>query len=171
LELPLSLLDPLIVNRFGFSKRRDDIASERDESPHFPIAPLREHAPSVPEPIPTFACEAAVTSIGATGNLPRAPHIPVIAGHSDFVGAGDREIRVLPPARLWSAIMADNPKTPMTRAEYDAQIMQHSLEALEKSYRLLKETGDLLTSQHPQVGRPGSDQEPDRVPERSRGQE
>ena len=78
---------------------------------------------------------------------------------------------VLPPARLWGAIMADNSKTPMSRAEYDAQMMQHSLEALNKSYRLLKETEALLASKHPQDGKPGSDQESDRVSERSSGQE
>ena len=67
--------------------------------------------------------------------------------------------------------MADNPKTSTTRAEYDAQMMQHSLEALNKSYRLLKETDALLASKHPQGGKPGPDQESDRVSERSSGQE
>jgi hypothetical protein len=65
-------------------------------------------------------------------------------------------------------MMADNPKTPTTRAEYDAQMMQHSLEALEKSYRLLRETDALLTSKHPQVGEPISDQESDQAPDGAR---
>jgi hypothetical protein len=57
--------------------------------------------------------------------------------------------------------MVDDAKTPMTRAEYDAQIMRHSLEALERSYRLLKEADVLLTSKHPQAGEPRSDQDPE----------
>ena len=64
--------------------------------------------------------------------------------------------------------MADTPKTPMTRGEYDAQIMQHSLEALKRSYRLLKETDVLLASKHPQAGEPNSDQEAGQEPEQSR---
>ncbi|MEE1613667.1 hypothetical protein [Microvirga sp. CF3016] len=67
--------------------------------------------------------------------------------------------------------MADNPKTPTTRAEYDAQMMRHSLDALKKSYRLLKETGDLLASNYPQAGKPRPHQEPDQDSGRSRRQE
>jgi hypothetical protein len=98
----------------------------------------------------------------------RRPIYIAIASHFEPVGAGDREMRVLPPARQRSAIMADTPKTPMTRAEYEAQIMQHSLEVLEKSYRLLKETDALLASRRPQAGEIRSDQDADRESEQSR---
>ena len=54
--------------------------------------------------------------------------------------------------------MADTPKTLTTRDEYEAQIMQHSLEALKRSYRLLRETDALLTSKHPQVDERQSEQ-------------
>jgi hypothetical protein len=63
--------------------------------------------------------------------------------------------------------MADTPKTPMTRAEYEAQIMQHSLEALKRSYRLLEETDALLASRHPQANEQSSGREADRESERS----
>lgn len=65
--------------------------------------------------------------------------------------------------------MADTPKTPMSRAEYDAQIMRHSLEALKRSYRLLKETDPLLASKHPQASEPRSGQGSHQDPERNRG--
>ena len=96
------------------------------------------------------------------------PILTVITSHSDAVGAGDREMRVLPPARPRSAIVANTPKTPTTRADYDSQVMQYSLEALERSYRLLKETDALLTSKHLPVRGAISDQEPDEHSERSR---
>jgi hypothetical protein len=57
--------------------------------------------------------------------------------------------------------VADTPKTPMTRAEYDAQIMRASREALEQSYRVLKETDALLTSRSPQPHVPRPDQDDD----------
>ena len=62
--------------------------------------------------------------------------------------------------------MADTPKTPMTRAEYDAQIMRASRETLERSYRVLKEADALLTSKTPQPHAPRPEQ--DEGSERSR---
>jgi hypothetical protein len=62
--------------------------------------------------------------------------------------------------------VADTPKTPTTRAEYDAQIMRDSREALERSYRVLKETDALLTFRTPQPHAPRPDQDKDS--ERSR---
>lgn len=53
--------------------------------------------------------------------------------------------------------MADTPKKPMTRAEYDAQVMRLSLEALERSYRLLKDTAALLTAEPQRAAEPLSD--------------
>src|SRR3712207_1292658 len=94
------------------------------------------------------------------------PIFITITSHSDPVGAGDRERRVLPPARLRSAAVADTPKTPMTRAEYDAQIMRASREALERSYRVLKDADAVLTSRTPQPNETGPDQDEDS--ERSR---
>ena len=82
-----------------------------------------------------------------------------LTSHSEVVGAGDRERCVLPPARPRSAAVADTPKTPMTRAEYDAQIMRASREALERSYRVLKEADAVLTSRTPQPNETGPDQD------------
>ena len=89
------------------------------------------------------------------------PILTGITSHSEPVGAGGREMRVLPPARPRSAIVADTPKRPTTRADYDSQVMQCSLEALERSYRLLKETDALLTDNQSRRSEPGSDQEPE----------
>jgi len=77
-------------------------------------------------------------------------------------------MRALPPARQRSTIMADTPSNPTTRAEYEAQIMRDSLEALKRSYRLLKETDVLLASKRPQAREPRSDREAEQNPERSR---
>ncbi|MCB8820901.1 hypothetical protein [Microvirga rosea] len=57
--------------------------------------------------------------------------------------------------------MADTPKTPMTRAEHDAQIMRDSREALERSYRVLKETDTLLRSAIARPIEPRPDQDED----------
>jgi len=64
--------------------------------------------------------------------------------------------------------MADTPKTPMSRAEYDVQIMRHSLEALKRSYQLLEETNAHLAAKRPQASEPGSDQGSRQDPERDR---
>ncbi len=50
--------------------------------------------------------------------------------------------------------MAQTPKTPATRAEYDARILRHSWKALAESYRVLRETDALLPSQDRQAVEP-----------------
>ncbi|MBB3021532.1 hypothetical protein FHR70_004633 [Microvirga lupini] len=58
--------------------------------------------------------------------------------------------------------MANTPKTPMTRAEYDAQILQNSRKALVQSYRVLRETDALLTIRDLRPATTGSDPRPRR---------
>ena len=56
--------------------------------------------------------------------------------------------------------MADDPKTSMTRAEYDARIIRHSREVLAQSYRVLRETDGLLPYQGPRSVEPSSNLKP-----------
>ena len=56
--------------------------------------------------------------------------------------------------------MANTPKSPMTRAEYDAQILQNSREVLAQSYRVLRETDALLTARGLRPATAGSDSKP-----------
>ncbi|KLK92375.1 hypothetical protein AA309_15500 [Microvirga vignae] len=56
--------------------------------------------------------------------------------------------------------MANAPKTPVTRAEYDAQVIQNSREVLAQSYRVLRETDALVASQHPRPAEPSPNPKP-----------
>ena len=65
--------------------------------------------------------------------------------------------------------MADSPQKPMTRAEYDAQIMQASLEALARSRELLRTIDAQLPPKRLQSGELPPDLEPEQERERQAG--